>query len=155
MVWNNLKQYRSVTMYGLLLAVLLFFLKWIEWRFIIVEHTFEVYAGVIALLFTLLGIWLAIKLTKPKIVIVEKHIYSPSTNGFVINEKEILQLGLSTRELEVLQLMATGLSNRQIADKLFISVNTIKTHSAKLFEKMDVQRRTQAIEKARRLGLIP
>ena len=144
-------------LYGVSLAALLFLLKWLELRFVIMDHAFEVYIGAIALIFTGLGIWLALKLSKPKIekVVVEKEIYIQQTAGFVINENVVNELGLSKRELEVLQLMADGLSNVEIGLRLFISLNTIKTHSSNLFEKLDVKRRTQAIEKAKRLGLIP
>ena len=121
----------------------------------IINHTFEIYAGAIAAIFTGLGIWLAIKLMKPKVetVIIEKQVFTNA--GFVLNKDALNHLGLSARELEVLQLIADGLSNQQIAGRLFVSVNTIKTHVSNLFVKMDVQRRTQAIEMAKRLGLIP
>lgn len=146
---------KQVILYGLAMAFLLLLLKWLELRFIIIDHALEIYAGAIALIFTALGVWLALKLTKPKTVIVEKQIYLKLPEEFVINEKELRLLGISKRELEVLQLMAIGLSNQEIADRLFVSLNTIKTHSSKLFEKMNVDRRTQAIETAKRLHLIP
>ena len=144
-------------LYSISLALLLFLLKWLELRFIIFDHAFEIYIGAIALIFTALGIWLALKLTKPKLhtVVVEKEVYVNNNAGFVLNEAEMNRLGLSRRELEVLQLMAQGLSNGEIAERLFVSLNTVKTHSSKLFEKMDVKRRTQAVEKAKRAGLIP
>lgn len=137
------------------MAFLLFFLKWIELRFIIINHAFEIYIGLIALLFTGLGIWLALKLTKPKIEtqIIEKEISARGTD-FIINEEAMNELGISKRELEVLQLMAEGLSNQEIAERLFVSLNTIKTHTSNLFEKLEVKRRTQAVEKAKRLNLI-
>ncbi|MFN3848881.1 MAG: response regulator transcription factor [Spirosomataceae bacterium] len=143
---------KDTILYGISLAVLLFLLKWLEIRFVVINHAFEIYAGIIAVLFTALGIWLSMKLTKPKVQIqvVEKEV----DEEFVLNENELNRLGLSRRELEVLQLMADGLSNQEIADKLFVSLNTIKTHSSKVFEKLDVKRRTQAIEKAKRLSLI-
>lgn len=160
-----ISRHRLTIIYGISLAILLFLLKWLEWKFLIMTHAFEIYAGFIALIFTGLGIWLAIKLTKPKIetrietIIVEKEVYIINTPNemadFALNEKELEKLGLSKRELEVLQLMAEGLSNQEIAERLFVSLNTIKTHSSKLFEKMDVKRRTQAIEKAKRLSIIP
>lgn len=159
-----LHKYKQFILYGLSLAALLFLLQWFEYRFIVVSYSFEIYIGFIAVLFTSLGIWLAIKLTRPKIktivetVIVEKEIYiEPQTmvvNPFVTNEEERLKLGLSNRELEVLNLMSEGLSNQEIADSLFVSLNTIKTHTSKLFEKMEVKRRTQAVEKAKRLNII-
>ena len=133
---------KAVLLYGTGLALLLFLLKWLELRFIIFDHSMEIYIGAIAVIFTGLGIWLTLKLTKPKV-------------ETVIVEKEVSRLGLSSRELEVLQLMAEGCSNDEIADRLFVSLNTIKTHTSNLFAKMDVKRRTQAIEKAKRLSLIP
>jgi len=142
-------------LYGVSLALLLLLLKWLEWRFVIIDHAFEFYAGSIAVIFTGLGIWLAIKLITPKVktVIIEKQV--PADAIFVLNEAELYRLRLSARELEVLQLMADGLSNQQIAERLFVSLNTIKTHTSNLFLKMEVERRTQAIEKAKRLNLIP
>jgi DNA-binding CsgD family transcriptional regulator len=149
-------KHKPTILYGVSLALLLFLLKWLELRFVIIDHIFEIYAGAIALLFTGLGIWLALKLSKPKVttVIVEKEIFLHSEN-FVFNKEEQERLGLSKRELEVLQRMAEGLSNQEIAEQLFLSLNTIKTHSSRLFEKMEVKSRTQAIEKAKRLRLIP
>jgi two-component system, NarL family, response regulator LiaR len=150
-------KHKALLLYGTSLALLLFLLKWLELRFIIFDHALEFYIGAIAIIFTGLGIWLALKLTKAKVktVIVEKEVYINNTNGFIFNENEFARLGLSKRELEVLQLMAEGCSNNEIATRLFVSVNTIKTHTSKLFEKMDVKRRTQAIEKAKRMSLIP
>ncbi|SIN90980.1 regulatory protein, luxR family [Chitinophaga niabensis] len=143
---------RETILYGLALALLLFLLKWLELRFIIIDHAFEIYIGAIAAIFTALGIWLAVKLTKPKTVVVEKEVY---IKDFTLNENELNKLRLSKRELEVLQLMAEGLSNQEIAERLFVSLNTIKTHSSKVLEKLDVERRTQAVEKAKRLSIIP
>jgi len=147
---------RSTIWYGLSLAILLLIMKWLEWRLVVIDNAFEYYAGVIALLFTVLGIWLATKLTRPKIntVIVEKLVVVKATD-FVLNEVELARLNLTRRELEVLQSMAEGLSNQQIAERLFLSLNTLKTHSSKVFEKLEVQRRTQAVEKARKLNIIP
>jgi ATP/maltotriose-dependent transcriptional regulator MalT len=131
-------------------------MKWLEWRLVILDHAFELYAGAVAILFTALGIWLSKKLTQPKTntIIVEKEVVV-ETKDFRLNEAEIARLGLTKREMEVLQSMADGLSNQQIAERLFLSLNTIKTHSSKVFEKLEVQRRTQAVEKARKLNIIP
>lgn len=152
-------KYKPILLYSISLGLLLFLLKWLELRFIIFDHALDIYIGAIAVLFTALGIWLSQKLTKPKLqtIIVEKQILVEATpsSGSEINQKAIEALGLSKRELEVLQLMAKGLSNTEIADRLFVSLNTIKTHVSKLFEKMEVKRRTQAIEMAKRLSLIP
>ncbi|MBO9561746.1 MAG: hypothetical protein J7621_03195 [Niastella sp.] len=163
MILQSLIKHRLIILYGVALAVLLFLLKWLELRFIIMNHAFEVYAGAIAVIFTALGIWLALKLTKPKVttVVVEKTIYidkevpAPSGMGFTPDGQALSKSGISKRELEVLQLIAQGLSNQEIADQLFVSLNTVKTHSSNLFLKLDVKRRTQAIERAKKLSIIP
>lgn len=149
-------KHKQTIIYGVCLAMLLFLLRWLELRYIIFENSFEIYAGAIAILFTGLGIWLAQKLIKPKIntVVVEKSVFITPGTDITFNEKIADQLRISKRELEVLKLMAEGLSNREIAGKLFVSLNTIKTHSSNLFEKLEAGRRTQAVEKAKRLGLI-
>lgn len=151
---NWLKKNKLLLLYGLSLAVLLFVLQWLQLRFVIMDHAFEIYIGSIALLFTGLGIWLAVRLMKPKTVVVEKHV-SVAAENFTLNEDELIRLGISKRELEVLELMSRGLSNQEIASQLFVSLNTVKTHSSNLFLKLDVKRRTQAAEKAKRIGLIP
>lgn len=150
---------KRVILYGVAMAVLLLLLKWMEYRFVVMEHSLEIYIGAIALLFMGLGIWLALKLARPKTLVVEKEVVVEKqvfvkTSTFVVNEAEIKELGLSKRELEVLQLMAEGLSNNEIAGRLFVSLNTVKTHSSKIFEKLGVERRTQAVEKAKRLNII-
>jgi len=140
-----------------MMAVLMLLLRWLEFRFLILEHQFEIYVGLIAVFFLLFGIWLANKITKPKekTIIVEKEIRIPSNADFILNETELELRKISKRELEVLTLMAQGLSNNEIAERLFVSLNTIKTHSSKLFEKLEVKRRTQAIETAKKLRLLP
>lgn len=152
---NFLTRNKHTIIYGISLAILLILLRWLQLRLIIFNNALELYIGAIALIFTALGIWLALKLTKPKVQIIEKVYRAKNTDEFKLNEETLNELGLSKRELEVLELMATGLSNQEIALKLFVSLNTIKTHTSKVFEKLDVKRRTQAVEKARRLGLIP
>ena len=147
------RKYGQLVLYGICMALLLFLLKWLELRFVIIDHALEVYVGAIALIFTGLGIWLAMKIVKPRVTVVQKEVYVNAP--FSVNQKEIDLLNLSKRELEVLQLMSEGLSNKEIADRLFVSLSTIKTHSNKLFDKMNVDRRTQAIDKAKRLGIIP
>lgn len=140
--------------YGLALAALLVLLKKLEWHFLVINHAFEIYATLIALLFLGIGIWLALKLVKPKTIVVQQQVVIP--NGvFELNQTNLQISGISKRELEVLQHMAKGLTNQQIADALFVSLNTVKTHTSKLFEKLEVSRRTQAIEKAKRLALVP
>ena len=154
---NFLLRYKAIILYSISLALLLILLKWLELRFIIFDHSFEIYIGFIAVIFTALGIWLALKLSKPKVEtrIVEKEVYVTRNENFVLNTSLISQLELSKREMEILDLLAKGLSNQEIASTLFVSVSTVKTHLQNLFEKLEVKRRTQAIEKARSLNLIP
>ena len=151
----KLKPYKELISYAVAMAVLLLLLRWLEFRFLVLEHQYEIYIGIIALLFLLFGIWLANKITKPKVetVVVEKEVKIFQDN-FSINTEAIETLKISSRELEVLQLMAKGLSNQEIADALFVSLHTIKTHNANLFEKLDVKRRTQAVEVAKKLQII-
>ena len=152
-----LSKHRQLLLYGGALALLLFLLKWMEYRFVILDHAFEIYITLIAVLFTALGIWLALKLvpTKTQTVVVEKEVYLHPASPFTFNEAQQQKLGLSAREIEVLQLMAAGMSNQEIADQLYVSVNTVKTHTSNIFQKLDVKRRTQAVEKAKQLQLIP
>lgn len=154
---NFFGKYRSTIIYGISLAILVFILKWLELRFIIFDHAFEIYVGCIALIFTGFGIWLALKLSKPKVetVVIEKEVYIHRNENFVLNTSIITELELSKRELEILTLMSQGLSNEEIAGKLFISLSTVKTHNQNLFVKLDVKRRIQAVEKAKRLNIIP
>ncbi|PZR27699.1 MAG: helix-turn-helix transcriptional regulator [Citrobacter freundii] len=150
-------KYRHIILYGISLALLLFLLKWLQFRLVIIDHALEIYIGIIALLFTGLGIWVALKLARPKVekIIVEKPVYIERRDVFIRNEQALAMLNLSRRELDVLELMAQGLTNQEIAGRLYVSLNTIKTHSMNLFEKMDVSRRTQAIAKGRELSIIP
>ena len=158
-----LKKYKLPIIYGLSLAMLLVLLKLTEYHWLIIDHSMEIYTGMIALLFTLLGIWVAVKLFRPKkevtIIekekIIEKEILVPASSTFIQNKKAIDDAEISAREMEVLQLMANGLSNQEIADNLYVSVNTVKTHITNLFFKLEVTRRTQAVEKAKRLSIIP
>lgn len=147
-----LKNFKHIVIYGLTLAVLVFILKLLQWKFLIVDNAIDIYIGLIALFFTVLGIWIAKQLIKPKIetLIIEKEI----PEKFEINEIELQKLNLSNREYEVLQLLAKGYSNIEISEQLFLSVSTIKTHVSNLFFKMDVKNRIQATEKAKRLKII-
>ena len=154
---NFFARHKAIILYSISLAFLLFLLKWLELRFIIYRHSFEIYIGAIALLFTTLGIWLAMKLSKPKVktVVIEKEVYLSRRENFTPNTSLISQFELSKRELEILSLMAEGHSNEEIAEKIFVSLSTVKTHNQNIFAKLDVKRRTQAIDKAKRLNLIP
>jgi two-component system, NarL family, response regulator LiaR len=140
---------KIILIYGASLAVLVFLLKYLEYQFFAKDLALEFYLAVIAMLFTGLGIWAGFRLTRKKVVVVKM------SADFVFNERELDRLGISKREHEVLEWMAKGLSNQEIADKLFVSLNTVKTHTSNLFLKLEVSRRTQAIQKAKELSLIP
>jgi len=141
---------KTVFLYGVLLAVLVILLRVLEYRFFIRDLSIEIYTGIIAILFTSLGIWLGLRLIdKQK----SNALSQGSLDNFIINSERLRSHGISVRELEVLELMASGLSNQEIANKLFVSLHTVKTHSANLYSKLDVKRRTQAIHKAREISL--
>ena len=146
---------RQILIYGVLGGLLIVTLKLVEYRFLVLEHSVEIYGGVIAALFALLGIWLGLKLTRKTEVIVEREVFVTAGQPFSLNEERLSQLGITKRELEILGLIAAGLSNREIADKLFVSENTVKTHSSRLFEKLSAKRRTQAVQIGKEFGLIP
>jgi DNA-binding CsgD family transcriptional regulator len=138
---------KTIILYGLAMALLIFMLKYLEYRLLVRDLSTEIYIGIIAVTFTALGIWAGLRLTQKKSII--------TNAAFVFNKTGLQQLGISKREHEVLELIAHGLSNQEIADKLFVSLNTIKTHTSNLFLKLEVSRRTQAIQKAKELRLIP
>ena len=141
--------------YGLCGGVLIVVLKLIEFRFLVVQHSIEIYGGLVALLFAALGIWLGLKITKKKEVLIVREVPVPATQTFALNEQRLKDLGITRRELEILELIAQGMSNREIADKLFVSENTVKTHSSRLFDKLSARRRTQAVQIGKEMGLIP
>jgi two-component system, NarL family, response regulator LiaR len=145
---------RHILIYGLCGGVLIVILRLIEYRFLIVEHSIEIYGGLIALLFAGLGIWLGLKLTKPKEKLIVREVPVAATEPFAVNEARLQELGITPRELEILGLIARGLSNREIAETLFVSENTVKTHSSRLFEKLNAKRRTQAVQLGKEMGLI-
>jgi DNA-binding CsgD family transcriptional regulator len=140
--------------YGATGGVLIVVLKLIEFRFLVVEHSLEIYGGLIAALFAAVGIWLGLKLTRKEEVVIVKQIPVPAAEPFTLNAAEVRRLGITKRELEILELIAQGLSNREIAEKLFVSENTVKTHSSRLFDKLSAKRRTQAVQIGKEIGLI-
>src|SRR5687768_15862399 len=146
---------RDILIYGVIAGVLIAVLRLVEYRFLVLEHSLEIYGGIVALLFAALGIWLGLKLTRPKETVVVKEIRVPSNGPFVQNTAQIETLGITPRELEILQLIARGLSNKEIASQLFVSENTVKTHSSRVFDKLNARRRTQAVQIAKEQGLIP
>jgi len=154
---------KTVLLYGLLGGVLIAALKLIEYRYLVLQHSLEIYGGLVALLFSALGIWLGLKLTRPKETVitrevpvrVEVPVPVPVTGPFQRNEARVEQLGITARELEILEAIAAGLSTREIAERLFVSENTVKTHTSRLFDKLSAKRRTQAVQRAKEEGLIP
>lgn len=142
---------KTVLWYSLAAAALILLLKLLEYQLYVHVLSLEFYLAVIAVLCTALGIWAGIRLTHRHNV---QNVPAPAV-PFRHDDKAFEESGLSKRELEVLELMARGLSNQEIADALFVSLNTVKTHAANLFVKLDVRRRTQAIERGKTLGLIP
>ena len=146
---------RDILLYGLCSGLLIAVLKLTEYRFLVIEHSVEIYGALIAAVFAALGIWLGQTLTRKKPEVIIKEVPVPAGTPFVIDEKRLVQLGVTARELEILQLIATGLSNREIANRLFVSENTVKTHSSRLFDKLGAKRRTQAVQIGKSARLIP
>jgi DNA-binding CsgD family transcriptional regulator len=152
---------KTVLLYGLVGGVLIAGLKLAEYRFLVVEHSIEIYGGIVAALFASLGIWLGLKLTRTKETVVVREVPVRvevpvrAPEPFVANTARREEWGITPRELEILAAIAEGLSTREIAEKLFVSENTVKTHSSRLFEKLNAKRRTQAVQIAKDAGLIP
>ena len=146
---------KTVLVYGILGGVLIAVLKIVEYRFLVLEQSLEIYGGIVALLFAALGIWLGLKLTRTRETVVVREVPVRFSGPFERNETRLRQLGITPRELEILEAMAAGLSNREMAERLFVSENTVKTHAARLFDKLSARRRTQAVQRAKEAGLIP
>jgi DNA-binding NarL/FixJ family response regulator len=151
---------RDILLYGACGGVLIVVLKLTEYRFLVVEHSVEIYVALVAALFAGLGIWLGLTLTrkKPAVIIKEVPAQAQTTDvldPFVADQTRVSQLGITARELEILGLIATGLSNREIAGRLFVSENTVKTHASRLFDKLGAKRRTQAVQIGKTARLIP
>ncbi len=149
---------RTVLVYGVVGGLLIAALKLMEYRFLVVEHSLEIYGGLVALVFTGLGIWLGLKLTRPTERVIVREVAIPvevpAPRPFVVDRSRLEALGITPREHEILTLIAEGLSNREIAERLFVSENTVKTHSSRLFDKLQAKRRTQAVQLAKDAGLI-
>ena len=146
---------KTILLYGLIGGVLIAVLKLIEYRFLVLEHSLEIYGGIVALIFATVGIWLGLKLTRTRTEIVVREVPVHVGGPFKRNDARVEELGITPRELEILEAMAAGLSNREIGERLFVSENTVKTHAARLFLKLSASRRTQAVQKAKEAGLIP
>ena len=173
---NTIRRYRQVLLYGLIGGLLITILKWSEYRFLVLEHSLEIYGGLVAATFAAVGIWLGLKLTKTKerVVIEERVVvqervvvkevpilvngggeFAPRPAPFFPNESKREELAITRRELEILELIGQGMSNREIADKLCVSENTVKTHSSRVFDKLGAKRRTQAVQMGKEFGLLP
>jgi DNA-binding CsgD family transcriptional regulator len=146
---------KRVLLYGMIGGLLIALLKVIEYQYFVRAYPTEVYGGLIALIFTAVGIYVGLRWTRSKEVVVVREVRVPADGPFVLDTAKLQELGITPREHEILGLIAEGLSNREIGEKLFVSENTVKTHSSRLFDKMSVNRRVQAVQKGRELGLIP
>lgn len=146
-------------LYGLAGGVLIALLRFIEYQHFVRAYPGEIYGGLVALIFTAIGIYLGLRWTRAKEVVVVKEVLKEvrvrESGPFVLDTARLKELGITQREHEILGLIAEGLSNREIGERLFVSENTVKTHSSRLFEKLEVNRRVQAVQRARELGLIP
>ena len=144
---RNANMRRIILLYSMALAALIALLKFIEYRYFVRDLSLEYYLGIVAVLFTGLGIWAGLRLTRRRVII--------ANPDFKFDEAELQRRGITKREFEVLELIARGLSNQEIAEKLFVSLNTVKSHSSSLFMKLEARRRTQAIQRAKELKLLP
>ena len=143
---------KTILLFGLLGGVLIAILQVIQYRFLVVEHSLEIYGALVAILFSVIGIWLGRKVLRPE----PAPMATPAraVEHFVVDRQRLEQLGITAREYQILELIAAGLSNREIAEKLFVSENTVKTHSRRLYDKLDANRRTQAVRRAKDAGLL-
>ncbi len=154
---------RHVLIFGLVGGILIATLQYTEYRFVIIEHSVELYGALVAVLFATFGIWLGLRITRRRETIRETVVVrevlvpaeAPASEPFAPNTAQQQSLGITSRELEILTLIAGGLSNREIAGQLFVSENTVKTHCARVFDKLGAARRTQAVQRGKELGLLP
>jgi DNA-binding CsgD family transcriptional regulator len=146
---------RTILICGILGGVLITMLKWSEYQFLVIEHSLEIYGGLVAIIFAGLGIWLGLRLTGARHKVVVREVQVAAGEPFVADEKRRDDLGITRREMEILALVAQGMSNREIAGKLFVSENTVKTHCSRAFDKLGARRRTQAVQLGKELGLLP
>ena len=146
---------KHVLLYGLLAGVLIAVLRLIEYRWLVVEHSVEIYGGLVAAVFASLGIWLGLRLTRRVETVVVREVMVTAPVNFERDQGKLEALGITPRELEILQLIAEGLSNREIAERVCVSENTVKTHSSRVFDKLGARRRTQAVQMGKEFRLIP
>jgi DNA-binding CsgD family transcriptional regulator len=152
---------RHVLIFGLVGGLLIAILQYTEYRFVIIEHSVELYSALVAVLFATFGIWLGLRITRSRetiretVVVREVLVPAEAPAPFAPNTARQQALGITARELEILTQVARGLSNREIATQLFVSENTVKTHCARAFDKLGAARRTQAVLRGKELGLLP
>jgi two-component system, NarL family, response regulator LiaR len=158
---------RHVLIFGLVGGLLIATLQYTEYRFVVIEHSVELYGALVAILFAAFGIWLGLRMTRRreaiqetvrKTVVVREVLVpaeAPAVEPFAPDTVRQKTLGITARELEILTLIARGFSNREIATQLFVSENTVKTHCARAFDKLGAARRTQAVQRGKELGLLP
>src|SRR4051812_12098808 len=152
---------RHVLIFGLVGGLLIATLQYSAYRFVVIEHSVEIYGALVAILFASFGIWLGLRITRRRETIVVKEVLVPafgpghSSSPFAPNADQQGKVGITARELEILTLVARGLSNREIATQLFVSENTVKTHCSRAFDKLGAARRTQAVQRGKELGLLP
>jgi NarL family two-component system response regulator LiaR len=160
---------RHVLIFGLVGALLIVTLQYTEYRFVVIEHSVELYSGLVAILFATFGIWLGLRITRARETVREtvvvRELMVPAEPAaaaptqpqvpFAPDAARQQSLGITAREMEILGLVARGLSNREIAAELFVSENTVKTHCARAFDKLGAARRTQAVQRGKELGLLP
>src|ERR1700749_4960206 len=163
---------RHVLIFGLAGGLLIATLQYTEYRFVIIEHSVELYGALVAILFATFGIWLGLRITRRRETIREtvvvREVLVPAEapasapvpasrqdqSPFTPNTAHQQTLGITARELEILTLVARGFSNREIATQLFVSENTVKTHCSRAFDKLGAARRTQAVQRGKELGLL-
>jgi len=152
---------RHVLIFGVVGGLLIATLQYTEYRFVVIEHSVELYSALVAVLFAAFGIWLGLRITRNRetiretIVVKEVLVPAEAATSFAPNTTQQQALGITARELEILALVARGLSNREIATELFVSENTVKTHCARAFDKLGAARRTQAVQRGKEMGLLP
>ena len=153
---------RHVLIFGLVGGLLIATLQYTEYRFVVIEHSVELYGALVAILFATFGIWLGLRITRRRETIVVREVLVPASgpaaepaSPFTPDTARQQSLGITARELEILTLVARGLSNREIATQLFVSENTVKTHCSRAFDKLGAARRTQAVQRGKELGLLP
>ena len=148
---------RHVLIFGLVGGLLIAALQYTEYRFVVIEHSVELYGALVAVLFAAFGIWLGLRITRRRERVVVREVLVPAEAPVPFAPNTVRQqlIGITARELEVLTLVARGCSNREIAAQLFVSENTIKTHCARAFDKLGASRRTQAVQRGKELGLLP